>query len=238
MNTEERDAAQTFDNFVVCKGNQFAYAAAEAVTKNKETDYNPLWLHGASGSGKTHLLRAAAHWLAQETPEIVVRYDDCAALVEQLVASIAQGARDGYEQRFSDVDFLLLDGIDVLEGKEATQQLLCQVIDRMIQAKKRIVLTSIRPPHAFSDLNPYLQSRFVGGLTVELNAPEEAERQKILECWDAEQNWLLTKDMKWLLASRSDSLQQMRSYGRSAAAYVRDCEAPEALDRVARMVGL
>ena len=162
----------TFATFVTGTSNRFAQAAALAVAETPAKSYNPLFIYGSAGLGKTHLLQAISHYVNEHYPSFTVRYVSTEHFLNQYVDAIRTGEMPGFKRRYREVDVLLLDDIQFVEGKEGLQEELFHTFNTLHQANRQIVLSSDRPPDAISTLEDRLRSRFRMGLITEINPPE------------------------------------------------------------------
>jgi chromosomal replication initiator protein len=169
-----------FEDFVTGTSNRFAHAAALAVAETPARSYNPLFIYGEAGLGKTHLLQAIAHYVDENYPSYVTRYVTTESFLNQYVETIRTGDWTNFKSRYRDVDVLLLDDIQFIEGKEGLQEEFFHTFNHLHQANKQIVLSSDRPPDALSTLDDRLRSRFKWGLTTEINPPDIETRLAIL----------------------------------------------------------
>ena len=170
----------TFDDFVTGTSNRFAHAAAMAVAETPSKSYNPLFIYGEAGLGKTHLLQAIAHYVFEHYPSLVARYVTTESFLNQYVETIRTGDWTNFKTRYREVDVLLLDDIQFIEGKEGLQEEFFHTFNHLHQANKQIVLSSDRPPDALATLDDRLRSRFKWGLTTEINPPDIETRLAIL----------------------------------------------------------
>lgn len=170
----------TFDAFVTGTSNRFAHAAALSVAETPAKSYNPLFIYGDAGLGKTHLLQAIANYVREIYPSHQVRYVSTEQFLNQYVDAIRQNTMPEFKKRYREIDVLLLDDIQIIEGKEGLQEELFHTFESLYQANAQIVLSSDRPPDAISTLEDRLRSRFKMGLITEINPPELETRLAIL----------------------------------------------------------
>jgi chromosomal replication initiator protein len=170
----------TFDAFVIGTSNRFAHAAALSVAETPARSYNPLFIYGDAGLGKTHLQQAIAHYVQENYPGFVVRYVTTETFLNQFVDAIRANAMANFKKRYREVDVLLLDDIQFIEKSEQLQEELFHTFNALYQANRQIVLSSDRPPDAIATLEDRLRSRFKMGLTTEINPPELETRLAIL----------------------------------------------------------
>ncbi|MCS7311877.1 MAG: chromosomal replication initiator protein DnaA [Acidobacteria bacterium] len=170
----------TFENFVVGASNQAAHAASTAVADHPGHVYNPLFIYGGVGLGKTHLLHAIGNRTTQNRPDLRVIYVSCDALMNQLVEAYQRGNVHDLRQYYRAADVLLLDDVHTLAGKERTQEEVFSIFNILYQAQKQIVLTADQPPQALAHLEGRLVSRFSWGLVADIQPPELETRIAIL----------------------------------------------------------
>ena len=172
-----------FDRFVIGSGNRFAHSAALAVAESPGESYNPLFLYGAPGLGKTHLLVSIANYLRRQRPEMSVVYTTAERFTSEFVTSLrASDGRgsDRFKQRYRGVGALLIDDVQFLEGKPATEDEFFHTFNELYSAGSQIVLSSDRPPEAMGRLSERIRDRFAWGLTVEVQGPDLATRMALL----------------------------------------------------------
>ncbi len=178
--TQTPEESYTFENFIVGQDNRFAHAAAQAVAANPARAYNPLFIYGASGLGKTHLLHAIKNELKKTTPSIKVLYIGGEQFTNELIAAIASGNTEPFHDKYRSVDVLLVDDVQFIGGKEATQEEFFHTFNALHNAQKQIVLTSDRPPKEIKSLEERLRTRFEWGLLADVQPPDVETRISIL----------------------------------------------------------
>lgn len=173
----------TFDTFVVGPSNKLAYAAAQAVAQNPAQNYNPLFIYGDSGLGKTHLIYAIAHVIRQRNRNARIAYVKGDDLTNELVAAIQAGPAKSAEMRekYRQADLLLVDDVQFIAGKKQTQEEFFHTFNTLYESGRQIVLTSDRPPREMTQLEDRLQSRFVSGLMVDVAPPDFETRLAIIK---------------------------------------------------------
>src|SRR5215218_880691 len=174
------EARSRFDNYVVGSANRLAVAAARAVTESPGGVYNPLFVYGGSGLGKTHLLGAIGNEAVVRAPGLSVEYLALEDFIEQIHAAVAVGEMERFKQRYGRVDVLLLDDMQFLTGRRETQSELLRLLNALQGSGRQIVMTSDRPPSDISDVDERLLSRLSGGLIVDIGAPDFETRVAIL----------------------------------------------------------
>jgi chromosomal replication initiator protein len=192
----------SFETFVIGSSNRFAHAAAVAVAENPGKSYNPLTIYGESGLGKTHLLHALGHYVRNYFDRVRVRYVSTEELTNDFINSISQNKGAEFRRRYRDVDVLLIDDIQFLEGKEQTQEEFFHTFNTLHNAQKQIVMTSDRPPKLLENLEPRLRSRFGWGLITDVQPPDLETRIAILRKKAAQERLTAGPDVLEFIASK------------------------------------
>ncbi|MDC0359296.1 chromosomal replication initiator protein DnaA [Acidimicrobiales bacterium] len=174
------DEKFTFEHFVIGPSNRFAHAAALSVAEAPASSYNPLFIHGDSGLGKTHLLRGIAQYVAHHYPTYRVRYVSTETFLNEFVEAIRSNALPDFKRRYRSIDVLLIDDIQFMEGKDGLQEEFFHTFNELHQNDKQIVLTSDRTPDAMPTLEDRLRSRFKWGLITDIQRPDLETRLAIL----------------------------------------------------------
>ena len=170
----------TFENFVVGNSNNFAFAAAQGIVKNPGSVYNPFFLWGGVGVGKTHLMQAIGHELVKNNHRCKILYTTTEAFTNDLVNAIRNKDMTKFKQKYRNLDALLLDDIQFISGKQYVQEEIFHTFNNLHIANKQIILTSDRKPEEIQKIEDRLSSRFMGGLTVDIQAPDYEMRMAIL----------------------------------------------------------
>lgn len=169
-----------FENFIVGEGNRWAYAAAVAVAENPGRSYNPLFIHGDVGLGKTHLLQAICLRIKQDQPDAVLHYVSCDEFINEFMQSVQNNQMGEFRHRFRDVDVLVIDDIHFLTSRERSQEEFFHTFNSLHQAQKQIIISSDAPPQQIPNLESRLISRFQSGLVAEIFKPTFETRVAIL----------------------------------------------------------
>jgi chromosomal replication initiator protein len=192
----------TFETFVIGSSNRFAHAAAVAVAEAPAKAYNPLFVYGDSGLGKTHLLHAIGHYAQTLYPGLKVRYVSSEEFTNDFINMIRDGKQDGFRRRYRDVDVLLVDDIQFLENKEGTQEEFFHTFNTLHNASKQIVISSDRAPKRLVTLEDRLRSRFEWGLLTDVQPPELETRIAILRKKAIQEGLNAPADVLEYIASR------------------------------------
>jgi chromosomal replication initiator protein len=192
----------TFETFVIGSSNRFAHAAAVAVAEAPAKAYNPLFIYGESGLGKTHMLHAVGHYAQSLFNGARVRYVSSEEFTNDFINAIRDGKADGFRRRYRDVDILLVDDIQFLENKEQTQEEFFHTFNTLHNANKQIVISSDRPPKQLVTLEDRLRNRFEWGLITDVQPPELETRIAILSKKAAQEGLAAPRDVLEFIASK------------------------------------
>ena len=195
----------TFENFVIGSSNRFAHAAAVAVAENPANAFNPLFISGGSGLGKTHLLHAAGNYAQVLQPGLRVKYVSSEEFTNDYINSVRDDRQESFKRRYRNLDILMVDDIQFLEGKEGTQEEFFHTFNALHQANKQIILSSDRPPKQLTTLEDRLRTRFEGGLITDIQPPDLETRIAILEKKAQIDQTVMDRDVLELIASRFEA---------------------------------
>jgi len=175
------DIRYTFDAFVIGSSNRFAHAAAQAVAEMPARSYNPLFIHGDAGLGKTHLLHAIGNYVRENFAGSRVRYVSTETFLNEFVDAIRSNTTTAFKRRYRECDVLLIDDVQFMENKEALQEEFFHTFNHLYGASRQVVLTSDRAPKSIATLEDRLRSRFLSGLITDVQPPELETRLAILQ---------------------------------------------------------
>ncbi len=195
----------TFDRFVIGASNRFAHAAAFAVAEAPAKAYNPLFIYGSAGLGKTHLLQAVGHYTTSLYPSLKLRYVTSEQFTNEFIDAISNHRQVPFQRRYRDVDVLLIDDIQFLENKERTQEEFFHTFNALHNAEKQIVISSDRPPKQIGHLEDRLRTRFEWGLMTDIQPPDLETRLAILRKKSTHDRMPVPDDVLELIASRIQS---------------------------------
>jgi chromosomal replication initiator protein len=189
-----------FDSFVIGSGNQFAHAAAQAVAERPSKAYNPLFVYGGVGLGKTHLMQAIGHLVKARQPQSAVSYISGEKFTNEMINSVRYDKMTSFRDKFRSVDVLLIDDIQFLAGKERTQEEFFHTFNALHESMKQIVIASDRPPKELSDFEDRLRSRFEWGLVVDIQPPDLETKVAILQRKAEQEQTVLPMDVALFIA--------------------------------------
>ena len=211
----------TFDRFIVGSSNKFAHAAAVAVADRPGKVYNPLFIYGNSGLGKTHLLLAIGQYIRSKTPGVKIAYVKGDEFTIQMVKAIKEGTVDDFHTRYRGVDLLLVDDIQFIAGKRATQDEFFHTFNNIYEAGHQIVITSDRPPLEMSLLDERLRTRFEGGLMADIQPPDLETRMAIARNKAAQLGLILTDEVVGFIAKEiTANVRQLEGVIKRLTAYM------------------
>ena len=192
----------TFDSFIEGSSNKFAKAACLAVANTPASDFNPLFIHGNSGLGKTHLLCAVINHMREKYPRLKIVYKKCEDFMNELIAAISTYTTQEFKEKYRGADVLLIDDIQFIAGKESTQEEFFHTFSYLYESNKQIILTSDRPPHEIKPLEDRLRTRFEGGLRADIQPPSRELRAAIIKKKSESMNLPISNDMVEYIAER------------------------------------
>nr|WP_246858149.1 chromosomal replication initiator protein DnaA [Corynebacterium sp. sy017] len=202
---ESLNPAHTFDNYVISDSNKLPASAAIAVAEKPARAYNPLFIWGDSGLGKTHLMHAIGNYAHQLNPELKIKYVSSEEFTNDYINSVRDDRQTSFKRRYREVDILMVDDIQFLQGKEGTQEEFFHTFNALEQSGKQIVLSSDRPPKQLTTLEDRLRTRFQAGLIADIYPPDLETRIAILSKKSRAEGIEADREVLELIASRFDS---------------------------------
>jgi len=213
-------AGFTFDNFVVGPSNKYAHAAAVAVSENPGSVYNPLFIYGNSGLGKTHLLLAIGQSIHARNPAAKVVYLKGDDFTNDLILAIREGSQEQFRQKYRNADLLLMDDIQFIAGKQQTQEEFFHTFNALYEAGKQIVVTSDRPPLEMNKLEERIRTRLEWGLMADVQPPDVETRMAITRNKAAQLGMLLPDDVVEYIAEKiTSNIRQLEGVVKKLTAY-------------------
>lgn len=195
----------TFENFIVGSFNELAYAASQAVTKNLGSSYNPLFIYGGTGLGKTHLLQAIGNKVRQDIPNTKVQYLTSEKFANEYVTAMQNNAIPSFKEKYRQYDLLIIDDVQFFSAKFKFQEEFFYTFNTLYEANKQIVFSSDRPPKAISELEERLRSRFEGGMLTAITPPEYEARKAILQAKAAQKELAIPEQILEFIANNVQS---------------------------------
>ncbi|MCD7779497.1 MAG: chromosomal replication initiator protein DnaA, partial [Candidatus Gastranaerophilales bacterium] len=236
-----------FDNFVVGAGNKFAHAVSVAVAKDPGKQYNPLFIYGGSGLGKTHLLQAIGHDILFHKPKLKVKYVKAEEFINDLVNSLVKGMdkagdknkkMNEFRNKYRNVDVLLVDDIQLIEGKARTEEEMFNTFESLHNSGKQIVFTSDRSPEKFENTPDRLKTRFQMGLLADIQVPDIETRMAILTKLSNDNNVNMPNDVIEFIASvYNKNVRELEGAFNTVSAYTSINELPITVDIVKKVIG-
>ncbi|NOQ52430.1 MAG: chromosomal replication initiator protein DnaA [Desulfuromonadaceae bacterium] len=221
----------TFDSFVSGPSNQFAHAAAMAVANNPATTYNPLFIYGGVGLGKTHIVHAIGNEILSKNKGMKIRYYSSEKFTNELINSLRHAKMDEFRNKFRSIDVLLIDDIQFIAGKKSTQEEFFHTFNALYESHKQIVVTSDKFPKEIPALEERLRSRFEWGLIADIQAPDVETKQAILKMKADQNNIILPEDVSFFLASSvTSNVRELEGYLIRIGAYASLTSIPISLD--------
>lgn len=210
----------TFEHFIVGNSNKFAHAAAKAVADGQTKNYNPLFIYGESGLGKTHLLHAIRHKIREDHPEYNIVYVKGDDFTNELIQAIQSGKNVEFREKYRNVDLFLIDDVQFIAGKISTQEEFFNTFNTLYEANRQIVLTSDRPPREISRLEDRLRTRFESGLLADIQPPDYETRVAIIRNKSSQLGLSLENDVTDYIANNiTSNVRQIEGAVKKIMAY-------------------
>ena len=230
-------AGYTFDHFIVGNSNRFAHAAAVAVAENPGKTYNPLFIYGNSGLGKTHLLMAIGNAIHEREPNLNIVYIKGDEFTNQMVKAIKSGTADEFRTKYRNVDLFLVDDIQFIAGKQATQNEFFHTFNSIYEAGHQIVITSDRPPKEMASLDDRLQTRFEWGLMADIQPPDLETRMAITRNKAAQLGLLLSDEaVAYIAENITSNIRRLEGVIKKLTAYKEILNEVITIDSVKRAI--
>ncbi|MFO4631003.1 MAG: chromosomal replication initiator protein DnaA [Actinomycetota bacterium] len=236
--TDTINSRYTFDSFVTGTSNRFAHAAALAVAETPGRSYNPLFIHGSAGLGKTHLLQGIVHYIHNTYPNYKARYVSTETFLNEFVEAIKTSTTSTFKRRYRDIDVLLIDDIQFMEGKEGLQEEFFHTFNSLHGAGRQVVLSSDRPPRNIATLEDRLRSRFEWGLITDIQPPDIETRLAILRKKTESQQTNVPDDVLEFIASLiTNNIRELEGALIRVSAYASLTQEPLTSDLAKRVLG-
>ena len=227
----------TFESFVVGKANELAHAAALAVGEKPGVTYNPLFIYGGVGLGKTHLMHAVGNTVLQKNPNKNIVYATCEKFTNDFITAISSGKAESFNRFYRSADVLLVDDIQFLTGKEGTQEAFFHTFNDLHQRDKQIIITSDRPPKAIPTLEDRLLSRFEWGMIADISQPDLETRIAILETKCKEKEFELEREIiQYITLNIQNNIRELEGALNKIIAYHQLNKLPPSLENVKKIL--
>lgn len=227
----------TFDTFVIGSHNKFCHAAALAVAKNAGKAHNPLFIYGGVGLGKTHLMQAIGHYILAHESNLKIKYTNTETFANELINAIRNNSTPAFRMKYRQIDVLLIDDIQFIEGKETTQEEIFHTFNTLYESGKQLVITSDRPPKNISTLTERLRSRFEWGLLADIQVPDIETRIAILRNKVERDKMSVPDEILALIATAyQNNIRELEGALNRVVAYVSINDYPMTVDVVRKII--